>query len=122
MYYGCKKEIEDKRDYKSYISDIKQSLLPTEYTISMPEVKDQGIVNSCVAHSLATFLEECHKEENLKFSVGFIYGYRPINYDQNEGMYPREALKTITKIGNVTKDLFDHNKEMPEIKQLVDMT
>lgn len=120
MYYGCKKEIEDKRDYKSYVSNIKQSLLPTEYTISMPEVKDQGIVNSCVAHSLATFLEECHKEENLKFSVGFIYGYRPINYDQNEGMYPREALKTITKIGDVTKDLFDHNKEIPEIKQLVD--
>lgn len=35
-------------------------------------------------------------------------------------MYPREALKTLQKIGDVEKSEFDHNKEMNEIKELVD--
>ena len=119
MYYGCKKEIDDKRDYKSYIYSAKSTTLPEKYKITMPEVKDQSIVNSCVAHSLATFLEETYKQENIKFSTGFIYGYRPDDYDQGDGMYPREALKTLLKIGDVPKENFDYNKEMPEIKQLV---
>ena len=120
MYYGCKKEIEDKRDYKSYICNAKQTSFPIEYEINMPNVKDQSIVNSCVAYCLATFLEETHKNENIEFSTGFIYGYRPIGYNQGEGMYPRQALKTLLKIGDVPRSKFDHNKEMPEIKELVD--
>lgn len=120
MYYGCKKEIDDKRDYKSYIYSGKTNEFPDKYEIVMPKVKDQGIVNSCVAHSLSTFLEETYKQNNIEFSVGFIYGYRPDGYDQGEGMYPREALKTLLKVGDVPKDRFNHNKEMKEIKQLVD--
>lgn len=120
MYYGCKPEKEDKRDYKSYICNPKTSEIPNKYIITMPEVKDQGIVNSCVAHSLATFLEEVYKDDNIKFSTGFIYGYRPLGYSQDEGMYPREALKTLVKIGDVPNYKFDHNKEIPEIKKLVD--
>ena len=120
MYYGCKKEIDDKRDYKSYIYSGKTNELPDKYEIVMPKVKDQGIVNSCVAHSLSTFLEETYKQNNIEFSVGFIYGYRPDSYDQGEGMYPREALKTLLKVGDVPKDKFNHNKEMKEIKRLVD--
>ena len=119
MYYGCKKEIDDKRDYKSYIYSEKTNKYPDKYEIIMPEVKDQGIVNSCVAHSLATFLEETYKQEQIQFSTGFIYGYRPDNYDQGEGMYPREALKTLQKIGDVPKYAFEYNREMPEIKKLV---
>ena len=120
MYYGAKKEVDDKRDYKSYIYSAKTEVLPDEYEITMPKVKDQGIVNSCVAHSLATFLEETYKQKNIEFSTGFIYGYRPDGYDQGEGMYPREALKTILKVGDVPRVNFNHNKEMPEIKQLLD--
>ena len=120
MYYGCKKEIDDKRDYKSYIYSAKSTTMPDKYEIKMPDVKDQSIINSCVAHSLATFLEETYKQQNIKFSTGFIYGYRPDGYDQGEGMYPREALKTLLKVGDVPKQNFDYNKEMPEIKRLVD--
>lgn len=54
------------------------------------------------------------------FSTGFIYGYRPITYSQEEGMYPREAIKTLKNIGDVENQYFNHNKEMNEIKQLVD--
>lgn len=120
MYYGCKKEIDDNRDFKSFVCYAKQTNFPDSYIIDMPEIKDQGIVNSCVAHSLATFLEENYLEDNIKFSTGFIYGYRPFGYSQEEGMYPREAIKTLLKIGDVPKENFDHNKEMPEIKSLLD--
>ena len=121
MNYGCKKEINDKRDFKMKISKIaKINTFPKEHKIKMPRVKNQGTINSCVAHSLSTFMEEYYKEENKKFSVGFIYGYRPYNYCQEEGMYPREALKTLQKIGDVKQDDFPYNKEIPEIKELVD--
>lgn len=121
MYYGCNKEIDDKRDYKMKVcASHKIPYYPSEYKIEMPKVKDQGIVNSCVAHSLSTFLEEYFKDEQKSFSTGFIYGYRPFGYFQGEGMYPREAIKTLQKIGDVEEDKFSHNKELPEIKRLVD--
>lgn len=118
MNYGCKKEIDDKRDYKMKV--VSTSYFPEEYKIEMPKVKNQGAINSCVAHSLSTFLEEYYKEENKSFSVGFIYGYRPLGYYQDEGMYPREALKTLQKVGDVEEKDFAYNKEMTEIKDLVD--
>lgn len=117
MYYGSKKEIPDKRDYKFKSKIVSAPKFPEKYELAISDAKDQGIVNSCVAYSLATFLE---KFNNEKMSVGFIYGYRPITYSQEQGMYPREALKTLQKIGDVPKDNFDHNKEMKEIKDLVD--
>ena len=121
MNYGCKKEIEDKRDYKMKVTGIaKAPTYPDEYQIKMPRIKNQGAVNSCVAHSLSTFLEECYKNENQYFSVGFIYGYRPEEYYQGEGMYPREALKTLQKVGDVKQNDFPYNKEIPEVKNLVD--
>lgn len=120
MNYGCQKEIDDKRDYKMKIASASKISYPTEYAIKMPRVKNQGSVNSCVAHSLATFMEGFYKQDNKYFSVGFIYGYRPFNYYQGEGMYPREALKTLQKVGNVKQNDFPYNKELPEIKNMVD--
>ena len=117
MYYGSKKEIKDKRDYKLKTKLIKSNKFPEKYELKLSDVKDQGIVNSCVAHSLSTFLE---KFNEVNMSAGFIYGYRPLGYNQDEGMYPREALKTLQKVGDVPKENFDHNKEMREIKDLVD--
>ena len=35
-----------------------------------------------------------------KFSTEFIYGYRPDGYYVGSGMYIREALKTINKVGD----------------------
>lgn len=117
MYYGSKKEIPDKRDYRFKSKIVSAPIFPEKWEIVLSEVKDQGIVNSCVAHSLATFLEKFNKE---KMSVGWIYGYRPFGYNQDQGMYPREALKTLQKVGDVPYQYFDHNKEMTEIKKLVD--
>ena len=121
MYLGCKKEVADKRDYKAYVCLTKPTGFPKSYEIDIPEVKDQGFVNSCVAHSLASFLEETYKDGgNLKFSTGFIYGYRPVGYSQDQGMFPRQAIKTLLHVGDVPREKFDFNEEMPDIKYKVE--
>lgn len=112
--YGCKKEIKDRRDYKAKL--VSSVEFPEEFRLDMPKVKNQGMVNSCVAHSLSTFLERYFNDD---FSVGFIYGYRPEGYSQDEGMYPREALKTLQKVGDVKNNIFDYNEEVPKIIQMV---
>lgn len=119
MYYGCEKTTLDKRDYKFKVtSPLKE--YPEEYSMEMPDVKDQGIVNSCVAYALSVYMEESELENKTKFSTGWIYGYRPLGYTQDEGMNPRQGIKTLLHVGAVEKDDFDHNKEMPEIRNLVD--
>lgn len=35
-------------------------------------------------------------------------------------MYPREAIKTLLKVGDVLEQEFSHNKEIPDIKKLLD--
>lgn len=118
MYYGCKQEINDRRDYKLFTT--KAVNYPEQFSLQIGKIKDQGIVSSCVAHTLASFLEQQNIVNDTKFSTGFIYGYRPEGYSQDQGMYPRQAVKTLKDIGDVLKEDFDHNKEMKEIKDLVD--
>ena len=42
MYYGCKKEQDDKRDYKMKVAKTIQ--LPESFILDISNVKDQGIV------------------------------------------------------------------------------
>lgn len=105
----------DLRDFR-VSSSVTNIELPKEFRLENYEIKDQGIVNSCVAHSLSSMLER----SGCKFSTGWIYGYRPEGYYQGEGMYPREALNTLLKKGAVKKEDFDYNIEMQEAKKLVD--
>lgn len=112
---GCLKSPKDFRDYK-VATAIRAEILPEEFRLSDRIIKDQGLVGSCVAHSLSSALEK----NNQIFSTGWIYGYRPMGYYQGEGMYIREALKTVQKIGAVKQPDFPHNIEMMEAKQIVD--
>lgn len=106
----------DLRDFR-VSSSAENVQLPATFILESKRIKDQGTVNSCVAHSLSSMLENKWKEN---FSVGFIYGYRPEGYYQGEGMYPREALKTLQKIGEVKEEDFPYNEEMQGIKHKVD--
>ena len=106
----------DIRDYKYMPAGASQQDYPEEYSCWVPEVKDQGQVNSCVAHVSAQ-LEECfnHKERGSydKLSVGYIYGCR---YDyKGEGMYLRDALKTLKDRGICTYEELPYNEEVPEM-------
>ena len=112
---GCLESPKDFRDYR-IASAAKPISLPLEFILSDRVVKDQGAVSSCVAHSLSSALEK----NNKIFSTGWIYGYRPSDYYQGEGMYVREALKTIQKVGAVEQPDFPYNIEMMEAKHIVD--
>lgn len=114
--YGALQSPRDLRDYRANIP-YKNIALPSEFNLSTTTIKDQGSVNSCVAHALSSMLE--NKLHN-NYSTGWIYGYRPFGYYQGEGMYPREALKTLQKMGVVKNDDFPYNIEMVEAKTKVD--
>lgn len=115
--FGALESPKDLRDFR-VCSTITKVDLPTEYKLAKElTIKDQGNVNSCVAHSLSSMLEEKFDDN---FSTGFIYGYRPSGYYQGEGMYPREALKTLLNKGDTKNKEFDVNVEMPEAKYRVE--
>ena len=111
--FGCLQSPVDLRDYRVHIAKASKVELPEVFKLTNSTIKDQGDVNSCVAHALSSVLEN-HEIKN--FSTGWIYGYRPDDYYQGEGMYPREALKTMQKMGSVKQEDFPINIEMPLAK------
>lgn len=114
--YGAFESPKDLRDFRAS-SVAKAVTLPTEFSLKATHIKDQGLVNSCVAHALSSMME---MQDGTNYSTGWIYGYRPEGYFQGEGMYPREALKTIHNLGAVENQDFNVNIEMPKAKQKVD--
>lgn len=107
----------DIRDWK--IS--KQSLetdFPEEFELSMPAVKDQGKVGSCVAHSITTVAEYYNlKQHNLDkpLSVGYVYGNRNILLGSSEGMITRFAITNFCAEGTPFNEDFPEHCEVPEI-------
>ena len=93
--------------------------LPEEFKLEPKTIKNQGSVSSCVAHSLSSYLE-LSDSNNIVYSTGWIYGYRPVGYYQGEGMYMREAIKTLQQQGSVENKDFDYNIEMKEAKYRVE--
>lgn len=118
MKFGALYSPTDLRDFK-VSSSIQNIELPSEFSLNKTTIKNQGNVNSCVAHSLSSMLEEYTEEI---YSTGWIYGYRPDDYYQGEGMYPREALKTLQKVGAVKSEIFPYNLEMQEAKTKVHLS
>lgn len=114
--YGALESPKDLRDFR-VSSTITNVTLPEEFNLTSTSIKNQGMVNSCVAHALSSMLEKKYKDV---FSTGWIYGFRPEGYYQGEGMYPREALKTLQKQGAVKQQDFPYNIEMIEAKTKVD--
>lgn len=107
----------DVRDYRlSYASPTTK--LPKTFELKMPNVKNQGEVNSCVAHSISTIIEyfnQTQEHRNEEMSVGYIYGNRASCSHHGPGMYLRDALSNACKYGDVAKRLFPYNQEVPEI-------
>ena len=71
-------------------------------------------VGSCFGNTLAT-MKEIHefregKIQYNKFSVGWIYGNRYSYHDQNEGLYPAEALEKLMEDGVPHYSLLPENK------------
>lgn len=110
-------------DLRDYVAKSPTHEFPESFELSMPEVKSQGSVGSCVAHSLATAAEYFNTKETnttLKLSTGYIYGNRLLSAHKGSGMYTRDAIKTMTKFGDVPYEDFPHNVEVPYAIELFD--
>lgn len=106
----------DLRDY-SYEPEIALAAeLPDEFSLWTPPIKNQGSVGSCVAHTAAEIEEYFNHVEGKKhvdLSVGYIYGCRYAY--KGQGMYLRDALKTLCNKGTVEHQEFPYNKEVPDM-------
>ena len=92
----------DARDYKLVASATEE--LPDTFKLPIVTVKNQSNTPSCVAHAASSIVEYHHKRqqnEKMVFSTEFIYGLRDIGYYVGDGMYIRDALKTLKKYGDV---------------------
>lgn len=107
-----------KRDIRDYVySPAGGTQVPESFSLGPVTIKNQGQVNSCVAHTAAEILEYLNKQ---LMSVGFIYGTR---YEyKGQGMYLRDALKTMQKIGDSNYIDFPYNLEVPKIIDKVEST
>lgn len=85
----------------------------------IPNVYDQKNIGQCVAFSLAKIKEAQELKERgvrIRFSNSFIYANRDDRDYQGEGMYPRQALKRLSKYGTSKYDYFDKLDTYPNVK------
>ena len=114
----------DVRDYKIDCASAPAEF-PAEFELKMPNVKNQGNIGSCVAHSIATTIEyfnDLRQNNNESMSVGYIYGNRTNTTHTGPGMYTREAIAATCKYGDISEVLFPYNEEPPEIIEKFDET
>lgn len=105
----------DVRDYS--VACAAAAEFPKEFELDMVRIKNQGAVGSCVAHSLSEVIEyfnSIQKNDETEMSVGYIYGNRTTSFHKGEGMVVRDALKAIQKYGDVPKEKFPYNIEIPK--------
>ena len=109
----------DLRDYKLKFKKgiATTKYYPEQFELKMPKIKAQGIVGSCVAHSLATVIEYYNFQETNEYkemSTSYIYGNRKNSSWKKPGMRVRDALKNGCEYGDVNKNLMPKNIEVPE--------
>ena len=109
-------------DIRDYRFETTGSNFPSEFELEMPPVKNQGLVGSCVAHSIALVMEFYNKKqhnEDIPMSVGYIYGNRISSAHTGIGMNTRCALQDCCSEGSVPYSDFPVNVEVPEIFDMV---
>lgn len=113
--YGALKPKVDVRDYK--VAAAVQEFPENYLCGSLPPVKNQRSVNSCVAHATAAILETFNKVETGKYislSTNFIYGMQGIEFNRlDSGMYLRDACKIVHQYGDATERAISGNTEQP---------
>ena len=106
---GAIKDTYDPRDYIYEVPSGAGDSYPVAYQLEKFPVKNQGAIQSCVAHSIALIkeIQEYYETgKRLVFSVGWIYGYRLSSQYQGAGMMPREALSNLRTYGDVLYQVF----------------
>lgn len=96
----------------SAIAQKPEKAIPKAYILPyLPDILDQGSVQSCVAHSIAESFQ-IQSENREKISVLGIYGLW--RRHKGEGMYPETALDIGRTIGTAKREIAPENLEVPE--------
>ena len=108
-----------KYDARDYSIAAAAGNYPDEFQLSWhPEIKNQGAVGSCVAHSTSEILEYFNYQETgsiEQLSTDFIYGMQGVAFDRLEaGMFLRDACKIVTQYGDCYQSTIDTNTEQPK--------
>ncbi len=116
--------VPDRYDPRDYIYEEPSGAVtyPGGFELERMPVKNQNTINSCVAHSIALIKETQEYYETgkkMKFSVGWIYGYRLSTQYQGAGMMPKEALANLKNLGDVLNEDFPENFEYAALQTLV---
>lgn len=94
-------------------------ILPKEYHVEyLPEIEDQGQVNSCTAFAMSGIFECIHYKlygETKKYSVGYLYGNRRETTYKDEGCIMRDVTKTVQKYGDVYSNVYEDLTEVSEV-------
>ena len=119
--FGAEPSDPDIRDYKIAKESI-QTEFPETFELKMPQVKNQGSVGSCVAHSIALVAEYFNNKQHGTtdlLSVGYIYGNRVFPMSKSKGMVTRFAISNFCADGTPTAEEFPEHCEVPEIIDFV---
>jgi hypothetical protein len=120
------KEISAKNyDFKTLKNSIQGlTIIPLEYTQEVLNISNQGQVNSCVAHSLASgraFTEYKQTGQNKIFSKSFIYANRQATDWQNSGMYTEQAMTNLIANGDIQENQWIADEEYLTLKPKFDL-
>lgn len=105
----------DVRDYQA-VCTASSIEFPKEFELKIVRVKNQQNIGSCVAHSLSSIIEYYNSVQNhdtTEMSIGYIYGNRTTSDYKGAGMIVRDALEVVRKYGDVPKEYFPYNVEVP---------
>ena len=111
---NIKKSPTDERDFIAESIHSSEAELPKVYDLrnQLQEIRNQGPYSTCAGHSAACIKEwQEYKDINFKgyMSPQFIYNNR---YNQNsDGMYSRDVMKILNKIGIVTEKEYPYTSE-----------
>ena len=119
--FGANKAKKDIREYSACLTQVGlETIYPDEFELTMPDVKNQLNVSSCVAHAIAIVVEyfnQQQEKDNKRFSTAFIYGNRR-NMNNLPGMFVDVALNNVVKLGDVYREDMDGNYEVPKAIEL----
>ncbi len=99
--------------------------LPEKFMLDdsqIPDVRDQGSVNSCVGYAATGIMQIMNYLETGKrdrFSAGYFYGKFREEGDEYEGMIVEDALDIWRKTGVCFENDFPYNEEVTKIIDLV---
>ena len=106
----------DVRDYKGVCCTSSRDF-PKEFQLPIIRIKNQGSCGSCVAHAISSvneYYNHIQHNDDTEMSTGYIYGNRTTSTHTGAGMVVRHALEAVRKYGNVTKQEFPENVEVPK--------